>query len=362
MTITAGTEADFKARPFVEPLLGSLKLGPEHTPDGAFRRQRNWFQTRFGPGADQVPVEPGRYFLLGSLGCGWARRQHILLRLLGLEEAVPFYLLTGKDEDGWLIATADNDIRERFGFDHLNQFYRQTDPGFQGRGTSPTLIDGQTAKVVSNDYHILPQEWETVWAPHHKPGAPDLYPVAWRQEIDLLNQQLFDDVNNGTYKVIFARSDGAAKVAFDLYYARLADLDFRLATRRYLFGDFLTDSDVRLFQTLSSFERAYRPALAAKYGEEATKQIWDYPNLWAYARDLFNQGFVDDAELYFLGLIPGPSGEYLSTGFLPPDYKLDPPETSLARWQEPHGRESLTGSPLYSGPGAGGTAEHWTFA
>lgn len=361
MTITTDLEHNLQDRPFVEPLF--RQQTPEHTPDGTFLRQRNWFSQRFGSGPGQAPVEPGRYFVLGSLGCGWARRQRIILRLLGLDEVVGFYHLTGKDSDGWVIAEAGNDIRQRFGIDHLNEFYRRTDPGFQGRGTSPTVIDGETGKVVSNDYHVLPHDWEVAWADHHKPGAPDLYPEELRGAIDLLNQQLFDDINNGTYKVIFARNKEAARAAFDVYYARLGDLNFRLASRRYLFGERLTDADVRLFQTLSSYERAYRPALAALFGEQPTKQVWDFPHLWDYARDLFQQGFTDEAERYFLGWGLGPSGEYLpALGFSPRDHQLRPPAETLAHWSEPVDRTHLTGSPFYSGPGAGGTADHWTFA
>lgn len=37
-------------------------------------------------------------------------------------------------------------------------------------------------------------------------------------------------------------------LTYGVFAARLADYDFRLASRRYLFGDQLTDSDVRLFQ------------------------------------------------------------------------------------------------------------------
>ncbi|MDR1427240.1 MAG: hypothetical protein LBJ08_05720, partial [Bifidobacteriaceae bacterium] len=247
--LTPKLETDFRQVPSAGPPARGL-THPEVNDDGAFIRQGNWFRTRFGPGADQAPVEPGRYFILGSLSCGWARRQNILLRLLGLSQAVPFYLLTGKDENGWVLAEHDNDLRAQFGFDHLDDFYRLTDPSFQGRATSPSVIDRQTGKVVSNDYHVLPQDWEVAWAAHHAPDAPNLYPEALRQAIDLLNQQIFDDVNNGTYKVIFARTEAAARTAFDVFYARLTDLDFRLATRRYLFGAHITDSDVRLFQTL----------------------------------------------------------------------------------------------------------------
>jgi putative glutathione S-transferase len=367
--VPAALEAEFAVPPASPASKGAGVIierkpgGPEQSPDGAFVRQGNWFATRFGPGPGQAPVEPGRYFILGALGCGWARRQRIILRLLGLTEAVPFHLLTGRDDDGWQIATWGNDLRERFGHDHLPGFYRASDPAFTGRATSPTVIDGRDGTVVSNDYHLLPQDWEVAWRAHHAPGAPDLYPERLRQRIDLLNQQLFDDVNNGTYKVIFAENERAARTAFDLFYARLAEYDFRLASRRYLFGDALTDSDVRLFQTLSSFERSYRPALAARFGEEATRQVWDFPNLWAYARDLFAQGFADELEQYFLGLVPGETGAYLpKQGFTPPGYDLRPPAESLAAWREPTDRAALAGgSEEFSGPGGGGSSVHWQF-
>ncbi|MDR1448907.1 MAG: glutathione S-transferase [Propionibacteriaceae bacterium] len=360
MTISPELEAELSARPAPVPLSERNPVGPESTGDGAFARQRNWFNTRFGPGPFDAPVEPGRYFILGSLGCGWARRQHIILRLLGLSEAVPFYFLNGRDADGWLIVKHGNDIKERFGFSHLNDFYRLTDPAFQGRGTSPTVIDSRTGRVVSNNYHLLPHDWETAWAPFHALGAPDLYPEPLRPAINLLNQQLFDDVNNGTYKVIFAGNQAAARAAFDIFYARLADYDFRLASRRYLFGPQLTDSDIRLFQTLSSFERSYRPALASRFGEAETRPIADFPNLWGYARDLFQQGLADEIEQYFLGLRPGPSGAYAGGGFVPEGYVLRPAAESLADWLAPHDRAGLTGSVLSSGPGAGGSAERWT--
>lgn len=361
-TLTAELEADIRTRPAGVARSSFPETTSEQTPDGAFRRQRNWFTRRFGDGPDQARPEPGRYLLLGNPGCGWNRRQLITLRLLGLTEAVPFVLLTGRDDQGWRIGTHGNDLAERWGTTLLNDFYRRTDPEFRGRGTSPTVLDSATGLVVTNNYHPLSLDWETAWKPFQAAGAPDLYPEDLRPEIDLLNQQIFDDVNNGTYKVIFATDRGAAQAAKTVFEARLADYDFRLASRRYLFGDRLTDADIRLFVSLSSYERGYRPGIAAIFGEEATKRLTDFPHLWAYARDLFAQGFVDDRELYFLGLLPGPSGEYIGGSLLVGDTTLPTPAESLAAWREPAGREALTGSALYSGPGGGGSYELWRFA
>ena len=361
-TLTQDLETDVRNRPARQSTATFPETSVEQTPDGAFRRQRNWFTARFGTGEGQVRPEPGRFLLLGNPGCGWNRRQLITLRLLGLSEAVPFVLLTGRDDKGWRIAAHGNDLSERFGTNLLNDFYRRTDPNFRGRGTSPTVLDAQTGLVVTNNYHPLSLDWETAWKPFQAPGAPDLYPEDLRPEINLLNQQIFDDVNNGTYKVIFATSRGAALAAKTVFEARLADYDFRLASRRYLFGERLTDSDIRLFVSLSSYERGYRPGIAKIFGQEDTRQLTDYPNLWAYARDLFAQGLVDDRELYFLGLVPGPSGDYIEGSLVVGETELPTPAESLAAWREPSGREGLTGSPLSSGPGSGGSCELWQFA
>lgn len=348
-------------RPFEETTV-------EQTPDGAFRRQRNAFTVRFGDQPGQAPVEAGRYHVLGALGCGWNRRQRIVIRLLGLWDAFTPEIVYGRDQDGWKLTKTPGGVAELFGYDRLNDFYRRTvGDRFTGRGTSPTVIDLSNGKVVTNNYHILSNDLETAWAPFHKQGAPDLYPQELRQEIDLLNQQLFDDVNNGTYKVNFATTRGAAQAAYTIFKARLADYDFRLASRRYLFGANYTDSDVRLFQTLESFELGYRPGFIRALGTEDIVHVWDYPNLWAYARDLFQTpGFIDEPELFELGYTPDEDGNYTRDPFTrdegtTPQSVKDERKALYERWLEPAGREGLTGSQFYSGPGVGGSYELWKF-
>jgi putative glutathione S-transferase len=360
-TLSPELEAEIKGaqeQPTNDRAKKSVRL--EQGEDGVFRRQRNWFGTRFGDGPGQAPVVPGRYRLLGSVGCGWARRQLIIQRLLGLSDAVPFEPFYTRAPDSWLLSR-HGDVFAAFGTQRLNDFYERTDPAFQGRGTSPTILDLETGLVVTNDYHTIGIDFETAWQAHHRADAPDLYPEHLRADIDLLNQQIFDDVNNGTYKVLFAGNPSAARAALAVFQARLTDYDFRLASRRYLFGAELTDSDVRLFVTLSSYERSYRPRLAAILSEAEVPHLQDYPNLWAYARDLFANGFADELEQYYLGLLPGPSGAYIPQLGFTGDLPLGDPAEDLAAWREPSGREHLAGSARYSGPGSGGSVELWQF-
>jgi putative glutathione S-transferase len=139
-----------------------------------------------------------------------------------------------------------------------------------------------SGKVVNNDYHRLSYYWATAWKPFHKPGAPDLYPEHLRKDIDSLNDIIFHEVNNGVYRAGFARSQEAYEEACRDVFARLDTLEARLSQSRYLFGDSLTDSDVRLYVTLARFDAAYYNAFRCN-----KRRIKDYPALWRYARALF---------------------------------------------------------------------------
>ncbi len=332
--------------------------GPEQTDDGAFKRQPNRFTARFSTG--ELPVKAGRYRLVVSAVCGWSRRQIIVRRLLGLEDAISISYVSGRGDDGgWVFADQPGGRDPVLGFKRLNDAYRTAEPGYRGRGTVPALVDTRTGAVVTNDYHTLSLELETAWKPFHRAGAPDLYPKDLRPRIDLLNQQLFDDVNNGPYKVLFATSPEAAEVARAVFEARLRDYDHRLATRRYLFGDRLTDSDIRLWVTLASFDQTYVTGYPEAVRDTALR-VRDLPNLWAYARDLFQTpGFVDDRDTEALGITPGPDGSYLGGFGEAPDAASG---DRLAAWSEPAGREGLSGSDVTAGPGGAGTDQYWAFA
>ena len=135
----------------------------------------------------------------------------------------------------------------------------------------------------------------------------------------------------------------------------------RLATRRYLLGERLTDSDVRLFVTLLSFDQGYRPSFPPEIGPAA--RITDFPSLWAYARDLFaTPGFVVEPELRSTGILSYADGTWRSS-FGGPRTAEPVDGNPLARWTEPADREGLGGSPLFSGPGGAGSWEQlrgWT--
>ncbi|MFB7620253.1 glutathione S-transferase C-terminal domain-containing protein [Kitasatospora sp. NPDC056181] len=143
----------------------------------------------------------------------------------------------------------------------------------------PTLWDRRTGRVVSNDFTTLGIDLATQFG--RWGNGADTYPEDLRAEIDALDARLGPAVNHGAGAA--AGTGEAALAARATLLETFAELDGRLATRRHLLGDRLTEADVRLWVTLvrydtrTNHDRAVNPGLAV------------YPHLWAYARDLYRQ-------------------------------------------------------------------------
>lgn len=279
------------------PIVGTTGVATseaEHeiTATGAFQRQANRFTAPFGPGEGELPVEAGRYRLIVAGVCPWAHRQLIVLRLLGLETAVSIGRVGPRTDKGWAFSLDPCGVDPVLGISLLSEAYLKAAPDYTGRATVSAIVDITTGKVVNNDYHRLSNYWETVWAPFHKEGAPDLYPADLRADIDALNETLFHEVNNAVYKAGFAASQAEYEKAYDLLFARLDTLEERLSRQRYLFGGRLTDADVRLWVTLVRFDAGYYMAFKTN-----RNRLVDFPNLWNYAKDLYQRpGFSDTTD------------------------------------------------------------------
>ena len=100
------------------------------------------------------------------------------------------------------------------------------------------------------------------------------YPDPLRGEIDALNSRLYDTVNNGVYRAGFATTQEAYAEAIGPLFDTLNWLDDRLATRRFLTGNGLSEADIRLFTTLLRFDAVYVGHFKCNL-----RRIVDYPNL-----------------------------------------------------------------------------------
>ncbi|MFC4652541.1 glutathione S-transferase family protein [Lactococcus nasutitermitis] len=263
---------------------------------GYFVRQNNQFTATFGTGQGELPVEAGKYRLLWAPVCPWAHRSVIVRSILGLDKVISLGtadpLRPRLDHIDWTFTLDDGDVDPVLGIHYIGEVYKNADPDYQKRPTVPALVDIETKKVVENDYHNLTYYFERDWKKFHKKGAPDLFPENLEQEIRDLNDIIFHDINNGVYKAGFARSQEAYEDAYDNVFKRLDWLEERLSKQRYLHGSQLTDSDVRLYTTLARFDVAYYGSFHVN-----KRRLIDYPNLWAYARDLYQTpGFGDTTD------------------------------------------------------------------
>jgi putative glutathione S-transferase len=257
------------------------RMSVQEVEGGRFVRQPNRFTDRItADGSSGYPAEPGRYRLFVSYACPWAHRTLIVRRLLGLEDAISVAVVDPiRDERGWRFPDRDPVTGAVF----LSELYLSTDPSFQGRYTVPCIWDTETGRLVTNDFPNITTMFETEFTAHHRPGAPDLYPEALRAEIDELNDLVYTTVNNGVYKAGFATSQDAYEEAFDALFDTLDRLEERLSSSRYLFGDEITEADVRLYPTLARFDAVYHGHFKCNL-----RRLVDYENLWAYARDLYS--------------------------------------------------------------------------
>lgn len=169
----------------------------------------------------------------------------------------------------------------------MSEAYYKADDDYTGRTTVPALIDVQTGKVVNNDYNRLTNYFEVNFREFHGENAPDLYPEELREEIDKLNIWLFHNVNNSVYKTAFARSKEAFWDAYNAFYAALDILEERLGHQRFLFGDYVTDSDVRLYVTLARLDIRYAFQLGhTKSVSLITKTCGDMQEIFTRSRHL----------------------------------------------------------------------------
>jgi len=151
----------------------------------------------------------------------------------------------------------------------------------------------------------------------------DFYPRALRDEIDELNELIYRTINNGVYRCGFAQSQSAYEQAFKELFTTLDMLDERLAVRRYLCGDEITEADWRLFATLVRFDTAYYSQFRCN-----RNMLKDYVYLWPYTRDLYQQAHV--AETVDIEAIKGIYFGSRPPGIIPLGPVID--------FSEPHGR------------------------
>lgn len=309
--------------------MAHAQFGRETARSGSWQRQPSSFRARIG--TDEHPAASGRYHLYVSRACPWAHRAIIARRLKGLEQAIGMTVLDPiRDERGWRFGHGDPATGEPDpinGWSYLREAYLATDPGFDARVSVPVLWDTETNTIVNNEsgdlLRILGSDFDEL-AAHPE---LDLYPERLRAEIDELNEWIYATVNNGVYRCGFVTTQTAYEDAFDALFDSLDRLDAILAERRFLTGEQRTEADWRLFTTLVRFDAVYHGHFKCNL-----RRVVDYPNLWPYARDLYqHDGIAETVDL-----------DHIKRHYYVTHPKINPngivPKGPDVDWMQPHGR------------------------
>lgn len=255
----------------------------EHSDAGEFQRQedefRDWITTD-----SSSPYAPtaGRYHLYISLACPWAHRTLIVRHLKNLPEAIGVTVVDPvRDERGWAFREGSGHSTDPVnGFSFLSEAYEATRPGFRSRVTVPVLWDTETRRIVNNSEDDICRMFNDLF----DSGGPDLFPEDLEEEQPKLSEFIYENINNGVYRAGFATQQKVYEKAVKALFDALDQLEQRLSSRRYLFGDRIVETDWRLFCTLIRFDAVYVGHFKCNI-----RRIIDYPNLFAYLKDLYRK-------------------------------------------------------------------------
>lgn len=255
---------------------------------GAFQRERSVFNHWIEPYDSGVTTkaftaESGRYHLYVSLACPWAHRTLIFRVLKELQDHISLSIVSPEMlEHGWTFEKSSGSTGDSlYDFLYLYQLYTRAEPHYTGRVTVPVLWDKQTQRIVNNEsaqiIRILNGSFDFITG-----NKEDYYPQELKNEIDKINEFIYEHINNGVYRCGFATTQKAYEEAYNALFNALDTVESILNKQRYLVGKKITEADWRLFTTLIRFDEVY-------YGHFKCnkRHIEDYPNLAAYRRELY---------------------------------------------------------------------------
>jgi len=253
---------------------------------GGFVRQISGFRNWVTPDGSAGPTgeagfkaEAGRYHLYVAYICPWASRTLIGRKLKGLEDVISLSVVEpALTDQGWRFGDypgSDRDSLNHATFMH--EIYTKADPHYTGRATVPVLWDKQKNTIVNNESADILRMLNSGFGDLAR-NTIDLYPEALRADIDALNEYIYPRLNNGVYRAGFATMQIAYDEAFHDVFTTLNELEVKLAGKGpFLFGNQLTETDIRLFVTLVRFDAAYFSLFKCNL-----RRIADYPALQAW--------------------------------------------------------------------------------
>ena len=299
---------------------------------------RNWITKdgSAGPtGKAGFAAEPGRYHLYVSHACPWAHRTMIFRALKGLQEVISVSVVHPlMPDESWVFGEYPGATEDHINQAHyLYENYLKVDPNFNGLVTVPLLWDKKQQTIVNNESSEIIRMLNSAFDAFAGTDVADIdyYPEALRKEIDEINEPIYNNVNNGVYRAGFAKTQEAYNKAYDRLFSTMDELEDRLSKQRYLVGGQITEADWRLFTTLVRFDAVYY-----NHFKTNKKRLIEYPNLWAYTRELYQvPGVAETVNMDHIKYHYFASHRSINpTGIVPKGPEID--------FMQLHGRESIS--------------------
>ena len=252
--------------------------------EGRFVRRQPAFRSFVtADGSSGFKAEAGRYHLYVSSACPWAHRTLIFRVLKRLKDAVTLSVVDPlMGSGGWHFGDGPGCIPDTVnGSEFLRQVYIKADPHYSGRVTVPVLWDRDEGTIVNNESSEIIRMFNHAFDASGDPSV-DFHPADLREAIEDVNRVVYETVNNGVYRCGFATTQPAYEAASDALFETPDGLEERLSGQAYLVGERVTEADWRLFTTLVRFDSVYHGHFKCN-----SRRLVDYPNLWAYTRQLY---------------------------------------------------------------------------
>ncbi|MEM9393680.1 MAG: glutathione S-transferase family protein [Pseudomonadota bacterium] len=296
---------------------------------------RNWITAdgSAGPSGEAgFKAESGRYHLYVSMACPWAHRTLIFRQLKDLAPHIDVSTVhPDMLSDGWSFDDSYPGVSgdRLYGLPFARDIYTKADSTVSGRVTVPILWDTERETIVSNESSEIIRMFNSAFNALTG-NTDDYFPEALREEIDAVNDRVYHAINNGVYKSGFATTQAAYDEAVTALFEALDWVEERLSRQRYVAGSTLTEADWRLFPTLVRFDPVYHLHFKCN-----RKRIIDYPNIWAYTRELFQMpGIAETVNFDHIVRHYHYSHESINPHrIIPINPQID--------WTAPHGRDFL---------------------
>jgi len=271
--------------------------------EGEFKRMestfRHWVTVdgSAGPAGDEgFKAEANRYHLYVSHACPWAHRTVIFRKLKKLENIIGLSIVEPEMlQQGWTFSEEGEYVDHLYGYKYLHEIYTRAEKEFTGQITVPVLWDKKRNTIVNNESSEIIRMLNSAFN-EFTDVKTDYFPEHLRQKIDVINEPIYNNVNNGVYRCGFATSQAAYERAFDRLFNELEQVEEKLSNQRYLAGDQITEADWRLFTTLIRFDAVYVGHFKCNL-----KRIADYPNVSNYLRELYQiPGIAETVDIDYI--------------------------------------------------------------